>query len=271
MAEFELIQLKSEHLDECAALSAAIGWPHRSSDWEVLLPFSTGIAAQQGNKIIGTALRSDFGADLSTLNMVIVAPELRGQGLGRALVSSLLQTERRNLRLVSTVSGMPLYEKLGFKEVARLAQHQGEVKSTPEFGGAQDASTQDLPSIRKLESQSYGGDRTALIDWIANNARLAVVRRDGDVTGFAACRLFGKGHMIGPVVAREAKDAKALISHHLRGLVGQFVRLDVTRDTELSAWLVKTGLLIADQPPVMERGAISASPERVAVFSQALG
>ncbi|MBO9452199.1 GNAT family N-acetyltransferase [Tropicibacter sp. R16_0] len=271
MIDFELTQFQEDHLPSATALSTAVGWSHRQTDWAMLLPFSTGVVAQRNGDVSGTALRSDFGDDLSTINMVIVSPDTRGQGLGRKLMAALLDTTDRNIRLVATRSGRPLYEKLGFHEVGRLAQHQGVLTAAPEFIGAQAAQLADLAKIQELESQSFGGDRSALIDWLADNGQLAVMRSGGEVTGFAGCRRFGQGHVIGPVVAKGTQDAKALIAHHLRGLEGEFVRLDMMRNADLTPWLVEVGLFMTDQPPVMERGTISTTADRLAVFSQGLG
>ncbi|SLN48411.1 Acetyltransferase (GNAT) family protein [Falsiruegeria litorea R37] len=271
MADFELMHFQEGHLLSATALSEAIGWPHRQSDWKMLLAFSTGVVAKRNGQVAGTALRSDFGPDLASIHMVIASPDARGRGLGRALMTSLLGATDRNIRLVSTRSGRPLYEKLGFQDVARLVQHQGTLTAAPEAIGAQDAQPRDLDSIRRLESQSYGGDRSALIEWLAENGELAVMRSRSDVTGFAGCRRFGRGYVIGPVVAQDVQDTKTLIAHHLKGLVGQFVRLDIVRNVDLTPWLADAGLFMTNQSPVMERGTIPAAPDRMAVFSQGLG
>lgn len=267
---FKLTKLQSEHLQSCVDLSASVGWPHQRKDWEMLLPFSTGVVATKEGKIVGTALRSDFGQDISTLNMVIVAEALRNQGLGRSLVMSLIEKRQRAIRLVSTVSGKPLYQKLGFQDVAHVSQHQGVLTNAPELTGASDAETDDIKSILSLERHSFGGDRAPLVDWMMSNTRVSVIRRNGSIAGYAACRPFGRGYVIGPVVADSVQDAQALIAHLLHGLVGQFVRLDILRKNDLSSWLINLGLLKTSQPPIMQRGDGSISPRRYALFSQAL-
>ena len=232
--------------------------------------FSKGVVATTSDGLIGTALRSDFGPEMSTINMVIVSEDRQGQGLGRSLVMSLIEKEERHIRLVATVSGRPLYQKLGFQDVAYIVQHQGIVGKAPGIVGAQDAEADDLPGVLELENQSFGGDRAALVNWMASNTRISVIRRNGKVSGFAACRPFGRGYVVGPVVADSVQDAQPLIGHHLTGLVGQFVRLDVMRESGLSPWLIDLGLMRVSQPPVMQRGKLPLSPRRLALFNQAL-
>lgn len=270
MTGFDLCQFQQEHLPAGVELSASVGWRHQLGDWEMLLSFSEGTVAQHEGRIVGTALRSDFGPDLSTLNMVIISEDQRGKGLARALISALTSDTNRLIRLVSTRSGKPLYEKLGFRDVAVLAQHQGIVAELPDIAGSRDAEPEDLPGILDLESQSFGGDRSALVDWLASNTRISVVRRKGEITGYAACRRFGLGHVIGPVVAETMQDAQAVIAHHLRDLIDHFVRLDTLQNSGLSPWLTGLGLALVDTPPIMEQGPTSMSPQRMVLFSQAL-
>jgi ribosomal protein S18 acetylase RimI-like enzyme len=270
MTAFALPRLAAEHLDQSVLLSSAQGWPHQRKDWALLLPFSEGTVATKDGQVVGTAIRSDFGPDLSTINMVIVSEDQRGKGLGRDMMQALAPDESRTIRLVATLSGRPLYQKLGFHDIASVAQHQGVVAKTPGFTGVESAGLDDMKSIANLESESFGGDRTALVNWLETNTRLSVVRSQEKVTGYAACRPFGRGHVIGPVVAETPHDAKALIAYHLHDLAGQFVRLDIMKDSALSPWLIDLGLLLVSQPPIMQRGEASIAPNRVALFSQAL-
>ena len=69
--------------------------------------------------------------------------------------------------------------------------------------------------------------RQALIEALFTHAEATVVLdHDGSAAcGFALLRRFGRGHVIGPVVAHDADGAKALIAH-LSGLnAGRFTRI----------------------------------------------
>ncbi|MEM9270524.1 MAG: GNAT family N-acetyltransferase, partial [Pseudomonadota bacterium] len=195
---------------------------------------------------------------------------MRSRGLGRALTTSAIGQEARSLRLVATVSGQPLYEKLGFKSVAQIVCAQGLVKDGGKTPGVRDAMREDLPQITALESASFGGDRSSLVACLCKTARVVVLERAGQVQGFAACRRFGKGHVIGPVVAPRAQDGLSLVAHLTDELRGALVRLDVAETSDLQPGLSALGLEVRYHAPVMERGEVSARPERMALVSQAL-
>jgi ribosomal protein S18 acetylase RimI-like enzyme len=270
MPDFEIIPFSESHLDAAVGLSQAVGWPHRRDDWAMLIPFSNGVVAIEDDQVVGTALRSAFGTGLSTVNMIIVAEALRSQGLGRALTTAAMDNaDSRAFRLVATASGRPLYEKLGFEYCTSIVQHQGTLPQAPASGRSRAAGARDLDIISKLESDACGADRSALVQWLATNGTLAVIESNGMVNGFAACRRFGRGFVIGPVVASDAADAQDLITHCMHNLAGQFVRLDVIETSGLGEWLSELGLEQVDRAPVMQHGEASLTTQRIALFSQA--
>lgn len=261
-----------KHLDEALAMSQAVLWPHRRPDWEMLLNLSDGVVAVANGAVVGTGLRTDFGETLSTLNMIIIAEALRGQGLGRQLMTTLMGPDRA-YRLVATADGVPLYEKLGFTETGRIAQYQGIVR--PQGVADQGiglARQEDLDAIKALESAVFGAPRDALMSWLHKAADIHVLRTStGPIAGFAGSRVFGRGHVIGPVCAPDLAAAKLLITHVAAGLVGEFLRIDVDAAHDLGPWLETLGLSNAGGGISMQRGDIDPPRARFALCSQALG
>lgn len=114
-------------LAAAVALSRAEPWPHRPEDWALFLSLGKGVGARLGDRLVGTALAIPFGPVASAC-MIIVAAEMRGRGLGRALMErTMALATPREWRLVATEDGLPLYEKLGFRAGGRIFQHQGPV------------------------------------------------------------------------------------------------------------------------------------------------
>jgi hypothetical protein len=74
--------LAPAHLADAVALSRAEGWPHRREDWALIPWLSRGIAALDGDRLVGTALATPFGP-AGALNMIIVSRDWRGRGLAR--------------------------------------------------------------------------------------------------------------------------------------------------------------------------------------------
>lgn len=152
MRAFELSIFRPTDIPAGLALSKAVGWSHRPEDWKMLLPSSSGITAVSQGQVVGTALRSDFGSAQSTLNMVIVSQDMRGQGLGQTMVAALLAKGDRKIRLVATKSGRPLYEKMGFEARDHISQHQGVAVTLPAHCVADAATPSDLPAIAPLKT-----------------------------------------------------------------------------------------------------------------------
>jgi hypothetical protein len=102
----------------------------------------------------------------------------------------------------------------------------------------------------------------------------AVIECDGSLQGYAICRPFGLGQVIGPVVASEVAEAKALIGHFLTANAGQSLRIDVGGDSGLGDWLTAQGLPEVGQVTTMIRGQRPpvSGPERIfALASQSFG
>ena len=189
----EIASLAQHQLDQATALSQAENWPHRLQDWQMLMTLSQGRAALRDGVVIGTALRIDYGLDVSLLDMIIVRQSERGQGIGCKLMSSLMdEAGDRELRLVATKAGVPLYEKLGFESEGEIFQCQGEIASVElpdeEISPARPG---DTDAIIEVDSRFLAADRSALVQWLAKHARLAVGRgAEGGICGYAALRRF---------------------------------------------------------------------------------
>ena len=254
-----------KHIPGALRLSQEAGWPHRAEDWALTLSVSRGVVALREGEIVGTALCSIFG-DVAAINMIIVDASMRGQGLGRKLMQAVLDLAgARELRLTATRDGLPLYEKLGFKITGEILQNQGIAQSSapelPVLAG-------DAKGIAAMDLAASGMDRAALLASIAK--RGTVLRAD---VGFALLRDFGQGQVLGPIVARDAATARALLSAGATRAAGGFLRVDLT-DPALAAHATRLGLAHVGGGTAMAKGAAPAcAPDfkSYALASQALG
>jgi predicted N-acetyltransferase YhbS len=242
--EVDLVMFGPEHINGAMSLSRQARWPHRREDWQMMLELSDGTVVLDANgRVVGTILLTRYGQDCAAINMVIVDETVRGHGLGRKLMESAIAlADERPLRLVATVEGLPLYKKLGFAEGGTIRQHQGEVRLVASSRGFALATGDEIAAIKRLDRDAFGADRSALIDHLANAGKFAVIRRDRVVTGYAALRAFGRGEVIGPIVATSADEAKALIAFFASSRTGAFLRIDTDSDSGLADWLEKIGL-----------------------------
>ena len=107
-------------------------------------------------------------------------------------------------------------------------------------------------------------------------ARIAVLRRSDGIVGHAFVRDFGRGRVVGPVVASSVGAAQSLISFIMSEDAGALLRVDTGVHTGLGAWLERNGLSAdAAGGIVMQAGTVASGPTGpVSVFAlaaQALG
>lgn len=275
-ALIELVKFTPDHLDGALVLSRQAGWPHRREDWAMVLSLSTGVVAQEGDRVVGTTMVTRYGEEAATINMVIVDEAMRGRGIGRRLMDFALQESKgRECRLVATLEGLPLYTKLGFRETGTILQYQGIAAPAMRPDGVEWATREDVAEFAAMDQAASGLDRGALISLLFEQGRGAVLRHNGRTVGFAAMRLFGRGQVVGPVVATTADDARSLLSFLFAACPGEFLRVDTSDASGLSPWLAAQGLTHVGGGIAMRTGKpapASAPPfQTFALANQALG
>ena len=96
-----------------------------------------------------------------------------------------------------------------------------------------------------------------------------VLLRDGIARGYAISRLFGRGHVIGAVVAESPTDARALIEAALAPLGSVFVRVDTSATAQLGEWLEDIGLQQVSDATTMVLGTQMPSTGPARTFARA--
>lgn len=245
-------------------LSAAFSWPHRAEDWQFAAEQGTGFVAEENGVVIGTALCWKFGTDRASLGLVIVSPEHQGRGIGRKLMECVLEELGPRITFLhATPAGRPLYEKLGFSVCDSLDQHQGSVGKTlpvtlPDSERLRRSTTADFPALIELATRASGLERNAMVSALLKTGDTVVLERDREIMGFSILRPFGRGLVIGPMVAMRSPGdlrAKALIGYWLNRREGAFIRIDVPAGASLTDWLAAQGLTCVDTTIRMVRNA----------------
>ncbi len=273
-----VVALTHDHLEQAYGLSQALNWPYRIEDWKFALDLGRGFAVEADGKLVGTALWWPYGDTFATIGMIIVSPLAQRQGIGGKLMAALLaDAAGRQMVLNSTKEGGPLYTRLGFVPYGKVLQHQAVLAKVPRIDpcvAVRAARPEDQPVVIELDRHAAGMDRKRLLQALFPIADTAVVERDKEIVGYGCVRRWGRGVVIGPVIAHGETDARAIIATLASAHEGGFVRIDVTEASGLSAWLGEIGLPQTDQVVAMALGGPpQASPGAtlVALSNQSLG
>lgn len=271
------------HLHE---LSVSVVWPHRPEDWELAIRHGHGLVARDEiERLVGSTMWFPLGETHAAVGMVITSPRLQVHGTGRWLMGLVMdQIGERGMVLNATRPAYRLYISLGFMPLAPVFQHNGEVTTLPDNGqlpplpgGAiRPITVDDAAALRALDHQAFALDRDSVMTEVISLSHGTVLERGGEIRGFALCRKFGRGHVIGPVVAETEADVLHLIAPIIAGHHGQFLRMDTRApDGPLRRFLVAHGLVHHDTVTRMALGRPLPAPQGAArsfgLLNQAFG
>ena len=306
---FALDTLTAADTHACWQLSQALRWPHREADWQQFISWAkahgAALAVRADGRLIGCGLAWQWGDEQGSIGMVIVDNAWQRRGIGKQLFRGLLQAlEGRDVMLQATAQGRPLYESLGFAAIGHARQFHGHwqppVEAGPTFSLATDELTrplqpQDLPALLAYDQRERGLTRPSLLQALLAqmdaDERCAVsVDEQGRLCGYGILRRFGRGWVVGPLLADGADRAVALVKRLTQERTGDFVRIDLAADTRafppphtqaqaqaqaqaghdrpfgqdhghdadiLADWLQAHGLALVDRPTTMIRLAAS--------------
>ncbi|ODC03556.1 hypothetical protein BFW38_08345 [Terasakiispira papahanaumokuakeensis] len=281
-----------DDLPQLVGLTQALNWPHRAEDWSQMLASSEAWCLQpQGSELVGSGLCFPQG-DWATIGLLIVAASHQGQGWGRHLMQTIMKASGgRHLLLTATTAGAPLYRRLGFKDQAMICQHQGvlsavlaempEAVESFEMGGLAETDAisvvaeAEANAVLTLLNKASGLDRSRLWPslWAQRDAAVKVTS-EGMIKGVALRRRFGRGKLIGPVVAEHPVQALQLIWTLLDGQQGVLIRIDTPEAMGLGSMLTQWGLMQVDRVAQMVNGAapsVTGPVQQYAMVSQAQG
>ncbi|MHA6345693.1 GNAT family N-acetyltransferase [Roseivivax sp. CAU 1761] len=231
-------------------LTISVFWPHRARDLELLLSLGQGyLAMDEIGRALGSGMVFRMGDDFAMLGMMITHPRLQTNGVGRWLLDRIMaECAGRDLRLNATRQGYRLYESAGFVPVATVHQHQGTARRitrpAPQAGvDLREMTEADRGAVLALDRAAFGADRQPVLEALLGRSRGLIATRDGTPVGFALDRNFGRGRVIGPIVAETPEMAQALIAPTIAAHEGRFLRVDTPHDdTVFNAFLAAAGL-----------------------------
>ena len=247
---FALDTLTAADIHTCWQLSQALRWPHREADWQQFISWAkahgAALAVRADGQLIGCGLAWQWGDEQGSIGMVIVDNAWQRRGIGKRLFKGLLQAlEGRDVMLQATAQGRPLYESLGFTAIGHARQFHGHWQPPVEAGPTSSLATdeltrllqpQDLPALLAYDQRERGLTRPALLQALLAqmdaDERCAVsMDAHGRLCGYGILRRFGRGWVVGPLLADGADRAVALVRLLTQERTGDFVRIDLAAHT----------------------------------------
>ena len=233
-------------------LSIEAGWNQNIADWRFMLGAGRGFGLKnEGGTWEASSLVLPLGQHLAWISMVLVTTSLRGGGVGTGLLKRCLDEVRSNdavAGLDATEQGRPIYLKLGFHDLYKIARWQldraKDVVAPPPGVSVRPFTFADLPKLPAYDRPLSGMERPTLLAHLATRQPgLAWVAEtpSGKLMGFGLGREGRNASSIGPVIADNEAVALALISKATTAANGPFIIDMPETHGAIRGWLEKQG------------------------------
>lgn len=213
-------------------LVAASHWNQTADDWRLFLQQGrVAVVRSSAGEIVASGAvlpmdAADEGPQVAWISMILVLPDVRGQGLGRLIFEQCLaeaQAAGWLPMLDATPQGEPLYRKFGFTAQWRLTRWRRDAAAVGAAAAFTEGRAEDLVN---RDAAALGFRRAGLL-------RDLIARKDSQVlqspAGAVLLRAGRVAHHIGPLLADDALQAAALLTHAAAALSGP-VLIDVPDD-----------------------------------------
>lgn len=285
--EMRLADVANVEISQLHALSISVGWPHRAADWQHLLDIGKGyVALDEIGRIGASAMWFPHRAGFATFGMLITSPRLQTNGTAKWLMKRIMADCGHDLiRLNSTREARRLYFSLGFKPKRTVYQCQGTAVAPMALPLLEESvvmrrlDRSDLDAVIAFDAPAFGIDRGEHLLRLFESSVCYGLYEGQELRAFSMRRRFGKGHVIGPVVACNDDDAVRVIHPHIVAHVDGFLRLDTHFDTgPFANFIQQSGLVIFDTVTTMVTQETASygtgengSPVVYGMVSQSLG
>jgi GNAT superfamily N-acetyltransferase len=224
MEKIVLRLMTSADVGAADALRALAGWNQLPKDWERLLahdPRGCFIAECDGTPL-GTATTTSYGKDLAWIGMVLVHPEHRRRGIGRALLRHCLKHLDANgvscVKLDATPLGKTVYDQLDFHDEWSLTRwhtdkRDGEALFEAGFSELTPWSKQMASWVDELDMAAFGVSRRRMLEALRGQSRSAFVIGGELNRGYGMLRDGARASYLGPVVASSPDAGLPLVRH----------------------------------------------------------
>ncbi|MCK7625128.1 GNAT family N-acetyltransferase [Streptomyces sp. RS10V-4] len=205
-----------DHWHEIVGWTADEGW--NPGDGDITSFHATDpagfFAGRLGDRTVSAVSVVNYSADYAFLGFYLVAPGLRGQGLGLATWRAAVpHAGARTIGLDAVPAQEATYRRAGFLPAHDTLRYTG--RPTPGRPPAPDThpvTAAHLDAIAAYDRRCFPADRREFVArWLTAPGHTARVHlRDGEVTGYGVIRPAHSGYRIGPLFADTPGTAEAL-------------------------------------------------------------
>jgi ribosomal protein S18 acetylase RimI-like enzyme len=203
--------LGMRHLAGCIALSQAANWNQNAADWRLMLEIGRGYGLTLADgTLAATTITLPYSEQFAWVSMVLVLPEHRRKGYATQLLKRALADlgEAGSAAVLdATPAGHDVYAAEGFRDTWGFKRFvlKDRVRALQ---------LADWAQVAALDREAFGADRVRLLRALALRLHEAalVCESAGRVAGFVLGREGREANQIGPLVARDAETARALLA-----------------------------------------------------------
>ena len=151
-------------------LTGLVGWGMTEQDFDRLVRFSqeSNFVASVDGEDVGMVASTTYG-DAAWIGNLIVDPQLRGRGIGAALMVHAMNHLKgrgvRSIRLDGVPLAIPLYRRLGFRDEYWSMRYMGEAVPGP-VTGVDAMRPRDLDEVAALDLRCFNAPRREHLDYI---------------------------------------------------------------------------------------------------------
>ena len=218
------------------SVRALAGWNQTIADWERFLAAAPDgcFLAEWDGAPAGTATTIVYGPALAWSGMVLVHPDFRRRGIGRALLERCIEHLRgrgvRCIKLDATPTGRQVYDGLGFKVQWTLTRWEHAAAHWPAADPVSGIrSCHDFDAVESLDAAAFGVSRRAAMETLMKQCRCALMfeAEPGQVGGYGLLRDGSSALYLGPIVAVFADAGRRLSDALLAQADGRKVFWDI--------------------------------------------
>jgi GNAT superfamily N-acetyltransferase len=261
-------------------LKEAAKWNQTEADWRRLLTLEPDgcFGAIKDGRLVGTTTTTTYGSDLTWIGMVLVDPQHRRQGIAAQLMKvalDYLKGKVTTIKLDATALGQPVYEKFGFEVESLIERWSGVANSSD--SNTPGETVVDRDELFALDQLAFNANRSKLLAELMINAPVSpvVVRAaDGSINGYALARSGTRAVYVGPVVAKDDRQAEMLLDQVLSQLDGRRVYIDFNTECSMSTSVLSDRGFVKERELFRMRAgspAAKTSPMVVAIAAPETG